>query len=245
MTNRLSNFSRLLYPSVDYCRSEFDYMFRERLKILTKEEVSLLMAIMDRDDNGSISWEEFLGLFELIWDPAGWEMLKVSSFVFSAVTWYSTTTTTTTTTNFTVPFQDFCSNIYVAKTRIITNFGNAIPSTKADIREQVKLALMKLQKGVMPNPEHHLAAFLGMPSTYRRSILQPLDNIKEFSLHFRLLPTLDSRGSIKLTDMEVRWNRNLFSKRRLLENCEIKMDLRITGKERASLPRILKVIGSR
>ena len=60
------------------------------------------------------------------------------------------------------------------------------------------VALRKLQMGVMPDVEEQLSSFLGMPSTCRKSVLAPLDNIKELNLQWVLMPKLDSRGCIQV-----------------------------------------------
>ena len=69
------------------------------------------------------------------------------------------------------------------------------PST----HQVVVVALRKLQMGVMPNVEEQLSSFLGMPSTCRKSVLAPLDNIKELNLQWVLMPKLDSRGCIQVS----------------------------------------------
>ena len=61
------------------------------------------------------------------------------------------------------------------------------------------VALRKLQMGVMPDVEEQLSSFLGMPSTCRKSVLAPLDNIKELNLQWVLMPKLDSRGCIQVS----------------------------------------------
>ncbi|CAM9983556.1 unnamed protein product, partial [Phaeothamnion confervicola] len=73
-----------------------------------------------------------------------------------------------------------------------------------DVRGIVSVALKKLKLGARADPEDQLVAFMGMPSTYRRSILAPLDRLKQYSLQQLLVPQLDNRGSVHLLDMEVR-----------------------------------------
>ena len=60
------------------------------------------------------------------------------------------------------------------------------------------MALRKLQMGCMPNVEEQLSSFSGMPTTCRKSVLAPLDQIKELSLQWVLMPKLDSRGCIQV-----------------------------------------------
>ena len=60
------------------------------------------------------------------------------------------------------------------------------------------IALRKLQMGPMPDVEGQLSSFLGMPSSCRKSVLAPLDLIKELSLQWVLMPKLDSRGCIQV-----------------------------------------------
>lgn len=69
------------------------------------------------------------------------------------------------------------------------------------------VALRKLQMGSMPDVEGQLSSFLGMPSSCRKSVLAPLDHIKELSLQWVLMPKLDSRGCIQVCDVYVctRW----------------------------------------
>lgn len=62
----------------------------------------------------------------------------------------------------------------------------------------VAVALRKLQMGAMPDVEGQLSSFLGMPSSCRKSVLAPLDHIKELSLQWVLMPKLDSRGCIQV-----------------------------------------------
>lgn len=62
----------------------------------------------------------------------------------------------------------------------------------------VAVALRKLQMGPMPDVEGQLSSFLGMPSSCRKSVLAPLDLIKELSLQWVLMPKLDSRGCIQV-----------------------------------------------
>ena len=62
----------------------------------------------------------------------------------------------------------------------------------------VAVALRKLQMGTMPDVEGQLSSFLGMPSSCRKSVLAPLDHIKELSLQWVLMPKLDSRGCIQV-----------------------------------------------
>lgn len=61
------------------------------------------------------------------------------------------------------------------------------------------MALRKLRMGTMPDVEGELASFEGMPSTCRKSILAPLDKIKELGLQWVLTPKLDSRGCIQVS----------------------------------------------
>lgn len=70
----------------------------------------------------------------------------------------------------------------------------------------VSVALRKVQMGTIPDVEGQLSSFLGMPSCCRRSVLAPLDHIKELSLQWVLMPKLDSRGCIQVTEclLEVR-----------------------------------------
>lgn len=64
----------------------------------------------------------------------------------------------------------------------------------------VSVALRKVQMGTMPDVEGQLSSFLGMPSCFRRSVLAPLDNIKELSLQWVLMPKLDNRGCIQASE---------------------------------------------
>lgn len=78
------------------------------------------------------------------------------------------------------------------------------------LQKVVAVALRKLQMGAMPDVEGQLSSFLGMPSSCRKSVLAPLDNIKELSLQWVLMPKLDSRGCIQVlsTEPERRDERN-------------------------------------
>ncbi|CAM9859349.1 unnamed protein product, partial [Ectocarpus sp. 12 AP-2014] len=82
--------------------------------------------------------------------------------------------------------------------------SGGIAALPADMKEVVAVALRKLQMGAMPDVEGQLSSFLGMPSSCRKSVLAPLDNIKELSLQWVLMPKLDSRGCIQLQDMSVK-----------------------------------------
>lgn len=62
----------------------------------------------------------------------------------------------------------------------------------------MSVALRKVQMGAMPDVEGQLSSFLGMPSCCRKSVLAPLDHIKELSLQWVLMPKLDSRGCIQV-----------------------------------------------
>lgn len=64
----------------------------------------------------------------------------------------------------------------------------------------MSVALRKVQMGSMPDVEGQLSSFLGMPSCCRKSVLAPLDHIKELSLQWVLMPKLDSRGCIQVND---------------------------------------------
>ncbi|CAM9306949.1 unnamed protein product, partial [Ectocarpus sp. 4 AP-2014] len=82
--------------------------------------------------------------------------------------------------------------------------SGGIAALPADMKEVVAVALRKLQMGAMPDVEGQLSSFVGMPSSCRKSVLAPLDNIKELSLQWVLMPKLDSRGCIQLQDMSVK-----------------------------------------
>lgn len=75
------------------------------------------------------------------------------------------------------------------------------------------VALRKLQMGALPDVEGQLSSFLGMPSSYRKSVLAPLDHIKELSLQWVLMPKLDSRGCIQVQEKISRskWIHPVFS----------------------------------
>lgn len=72
--------------------------------------------------------------------------------------------------------------------------------TSCVIIKVVAVALRKVQMGAMPDVEGQLSSFLGMPSCCRRSVLAPLDHIKELSLQWVLMPKLDSRGCIQVNE---------------------------------------------
>lgn len=69
------------------------------------------------------------------------------------------------------------------------------------LQKVVAVALRKLQMGCMPDVNEQLSSFSGMPTTYRKSVLAPLDRIKGLSLQWILMPKLDSHGCIKVCDL--------------------------------------------
>lgn len=79
-----------------------------------------------------------------------------------------------------------------------SHYPRTASSCSQTLQQVVILALRKLQMGALPNVQEQLASFLGMPSTCRKSILAPLDKIKELSLQWVLMPKLDSRGCIQV-----------------------------------------------
>lgn len=84
----------------------------------------------------------------------------------------------------------------------------------------VAVALRKLQMGAMPDVEGQLSSFLGMPSSCRKSVLAPLDHIKELSLQWVLMPKLDSRGCIQVCNVYVRTRWKMFLLRSCLRHAE-------------------------
>ncbi|CAN0343330.1 unnamed protein product, partial [Pylaiella littoralis] len=158
---------------------------RAQSKKLTEGEMRAMFDEIDTDRSGTIKREEFAYLF------CG-KLRLLSHEEAEAL----------------LGILDRHHNGHVSWTEFVQLFeivgdqtgGGGIAALPPDIKEVVSVALRKVQMGTMPDVEGQLSSFLGMPSCCRRSVLAPLDHIKELSLQWVLMPKLDSRGCIQVTE---------------------------------------------
>ena len=72
------------------------------------------------------------------------------------------------------------------------------------INSKAHSALRKLHMGVIPDPYALLQAFVGVPSSYRTSVIAPLDKVDEHTLKNVLTPQYDDESGIGIKDMDIK-----------------------------------------
>eukprot|EP00903_Cladosiphon_okamuranus_P008645 g8289.t1 len=156
---------------------------RARSKKLTEGEMRAMFDEIDTEGSGNIKREEFYYLFcgklRLLSHQEAEALLGVLDRHHSGQ----------------VSWVEFVKLFEIADDE---TGGGGIAALPPDLKEVVAIALRKLQMGPMPDVEGQLSSFLGMPSSCRKSVLAPLDLIKELSLQWVLMPKLDSRGCIQV-----------------------------------------------
>ena len=189
------NFKQLLDITLPYLKKKMNSLSK-----MKEAQLRTLFDKYDTDDNGCISWNEFRSIFV---DEMKSLHTDEARAIFKEIDEDR---------NGEISFPEFKSVFTIEISNIMNdndndnmvNKENASSNNNAKVYSSLDFSLRKARYwATMSDPISFLQAFIGLPASFRPSVIQPLDMVYEHSLESILTPTHDYKRGMGVRDLDV------------------------------------------